>query len=243
MTALTLDRALDRLLHSRAYLDAFLQGRREALGLDPDDLAALDAIDREQLERTARKVREDLLRRSHRGCGSLPTLFPATVAAWRAREPGDDALVSLADALLEHPVFERYREVSFTCGGLSLEETFYHFAEAIELGDAVTREAEFLAAMGRALVTSPDPEFDVPERFRRVARGYVAVATRSDPPVLHAAVEGRYVTGALTPFLAELVTCATTPESARAIAARHGVPEPVLVASLRQLGAMGLVGE
>ena len=76
----------------------------------------------------------------------------------------------------------------------------------------------------------------LPDAVRRVPSGFFAITTRG-VPVLFAAVAGRFITGELTPFLAELLLSSDGPE---AVAARHGVGASVLAASEETLRSLGL---
>src|SRR5262245_6377986 len=117
---ISLDQALDRLLHSRSYRQAFLEDRNAALELTNEDLLALTTVDREQLVRAANRVREDLLHRTHRGSGGLTAMYPRTIAAWRELEPDDAALEKLLDLLMESEEFGDYRELPFAGLAVSL---------------------------------------------------------------------------------------------------------------------------
>lgn len=235
---ISLDLALDRLLHRRSDREAFLAGRLDALDLDAEAQEALAGVDRGQLQRTAEKVREALLRRGHRGSGGLLALYPRTLGAWTAAHPEDAELVELLSAFMESAPFDAYRELPFAGAGLCLEEAFHRFCEAAEIGDAAVREQEYLAAVTKALLLSPEADFVLPAALRRAPRGVYAVSTRG-APTLYAALAGRFVTGSITPFLAELLTGAAPPEET---ARRHGVGEAALQASWAQLAGMGLVG-
>lgn len=233
-----LNDALERLLVDRAYRAAFLDGRYDALSLAPDDVAALLTIDRVQLVRTAERVCDDLMARQYRGSGGLRALYPETVGAWRRAWPDDAELRELGARFLESPAYRTYRELPFAGPGQCLEEAFFRFAEAIDLGDPVTRERERVVAVVKALALSPDPAFIVPGGVRRLARGWVSVAERGDPPVMCAAVDGRLVQGPITPFLRDLILSADPPA---AVAARHGVARAVLEASVERLASLGVV--
>ena len=233
---ITIDVALDRLLHKPRVLAEFLRRGPEALGLAAADAAALGEIDREQLVRAAGHIRRELLHRQQRGCGSLVDRFPRTIAAHRAAHPEDAELAGLAGELLDSDEFDAYRELPFAGVGSSIEECFFRFAEARALGDAAAREQEFLAAMLRALVVNPDPDFLVPAAVRRAPAGFFAVSVRSGP-TLFAALGGRLVTGEITPFLAELLLAPDRPEE---VARRHAVTGPALAASLARLAELGL---
>lgn len=246
---ISLDEALHRLLHKRAYRESFLAGRNEALDLSPEDLAALSSIDRGQLQKTAERVAADLGTRKHRGSGGLSELFPLTIEAWhQSRERALGAgtgktLPSRGDgrelmlSFLESEAFDAYRELPFAGLGTPLEEAFYQFAERAQIGDPVVRERERLGAILRALTVTPTADFLLPAAVRRVPRGFFAVASRGDP-MLYAAVEGRFISGQLTPFLAELLV---SPAAPAAVAERHGVSAPVLEASQKRLRELHLL--
>lgn len=234
---ISLDQALDRLLHRRSYREAFLAGHHALLDLAPADLAALATLDREQLRLSAEGVREDLLARVHRGSGGLRALYPRTLAAWREAHPDDDDLRELLFTFMESAPFARYHELPFAGPGLCLEEAFHRFAEERALGDARVREDEFLTAMVKALLLSPRPAFTLPAEIRSAPAGHFALGTRGEP-ALYAAVQGRLLLGPLTPFLAALLDA---PACAEEAAQRHGVSAAVLEAAQAQLAALGLL--
>lgn len=227
---ISLDLALDRLLHKPGVLAEFLVRGPAALDVSPEDAAALATIDRAELASTARQILARVFTTSQRGCGDLRALYPGTLAA-------DVDMHALAAAFLESEAFDAYREVPFAGVGCCLEEAFFRFAEAHDLGDPATREREFLAAIIKALVTSPDPDFTVPAEVRRAPAGHFAVTTRGEP-TLYAALGGRHVTGPITAFLAELLRA---PDDAEAVARRHGVANDVLAAALAHLAELGLL--
>jgi hypothetical protein len=233
---ISLDVALDRLLHHRSYREAFLAGRAETLDLSGEDLEALASIDRAALAREADAVRDDLLHRRHRGSGGLLSLYPRTIAAFRIAHPEDNELVELLSRFMESDAFAEHREIPFAGAGPSLEEAFYRFCEAEEIGAPAEREDELLLAMAKALLLSPRPAFTLPAEIRTTAAGFFAVSRRGDPR-LYAAVSGRLLTGPLTPFLAELLRSADDPAT---IASRHGVAPAARDAALAELAALGL---
>ena len=233
---ISLDRALDQLLHHRSYLNAFLSGRVDALDVSADDLQALLCIDPVQLEKTAQRVRAEVIQRKHRGSGGLLALYPRTVEAWKAHHPQDHDLEELLSQFLESPVFESYRETSFAGSGVCLEEAFFRFSEALGIGDGATLEAEFLTAMMKALVVSPRPDFTLPPEVCLVQDGFFAVSQRGQP-TLYAAVRGKLVLGPITPFIADLLLLTDEPLE---IARKHGVAISVLQATVEHLAGMGL---
>jgi hypothetical protein len=232
-----LDEALDRLLHRRSYREAFLAGRLEALDLSPEDREALATIDAGALVREAESVQKDLLRREHRGSGGLCSLYPRTIAAWRAAHPEDAELTELLSRFMESEAFDAYREIPFAGQGRSLEEAFHRFCEAEGIGAPEEREDELLVAMMKALLLSPDPDFALPPEVLAAAGGFFAVSRRGEPR-LYAAVSGRLVVGAITPFLAELLLSEDPPAE---IAVRHRVSPAIRDAALAELGALGLL--
>jgi hypothetical protein len=238
VSRLGLDDALDRLLHQRSVREAFLAGRFDALALARDDLEALATVDRAQLSSAADKVRTDLLHRRHRGSGGLPSLYPRTLAAWTAAHPEDADFVELLSRFMESEAFGEYREIPFSGPGCSLEEAFHRFCEGQDIGEPAARNEEFFTAMMKALLLSPRADFTLPVEVQVSAGGFFAVSRRSDPPMLYAAVAGRLLAGALTPFLAELLTCGHSPSS---VAERYGVSQASCDASLTQLTALGLL--
>ena len=236
---ISLELALDRLLYKPSYRRAFVEGRLGALDLAPDDLASLMTVDRLELERAAARIERDLLNRQHRGCGALRAQYAKTIDAWRRAHATDEDLRRLTGAFLESDAFEGYREMpsAEASVGLSLEEAFFRFCEAKDIGDAAVREDEFLTAMAKALALSPSPAFHVPEAMRRCAQGYWAVGRRAGRPRLYAAVKGRLVVGAITPFVEELLL---SRRDEREVARRHGVSEGALAESVEALRDLGL---
>ncbi len=238
MGLLTLDDALERLLVDPDYRADFMAGRWERLAVAADDCIALQTIDRVQLARTADRVRADLAERQYRGSGGIKKLFAATIAAWEAAYPGAGA-DSIFAAFVASPAYQTYRELPFAGPGASLEEAFYRFACAEGLGDPATREGEYLAAIVKAVLLSPDATFTLPPELRPAPDGWFALSQIGAGTKLYAAARGRYVEGPVTPLLAELLTSSDSPA---AIAERHRVPDAVcdaVVARFRELGLMG----
>ena len=87
--------------------------------------------------------------------------------------------------------------------------------------------------MIKALLLSPRPDFSVPAVVCACPRGVYALAGTT----LYAALDGKYVTGPLTPFLVDLLVEESPPE---AIAARHGEGPAALEAVVSHLRALGL---
>ena len=247
--AALLDRTLERLLRSRRAREAWVFGEHhdDAAGND----AAVAALRRPQLETVAALMRRGVLTRCHRGTGTLVETFPRTIEAWRASHAEDDALDELMARFLDSEAYAAHGDLPFGGTGSCLEEAFFGFCEASAIGSPQEREAELLAAVGKALAVTRDPAFVVPGAFRPCARGYFAISSRSEP-VLHAALfpvagtaaadagapVGAYVTGPLTPFIADLLI---TNGSPRAAAARHGATDEATQQTLVELRRLGLL--
>jgi hypothetical protein len=191
-----LDVALDRLLRLRAWRRAFAEGQLDAFDLSPADVVALATLDVAELERAAARLRREVVTRRHRGVGALGDAFPRTLAAWREAHPEDGDLDELAARFLESPAYDAHRELPFAGPGIGFEEAFFLFAEAQGIGDAETREHEFLRAVMRALAVSPEPSFLVPPQVRRIAGGFAAVGPG---PTLYAVTDGRVLEGPVPP--------------------------------------------
>ena len=229
---MSLDRALESLLFCRAAREAFGRGDPSLLEATPDEIEALQTVDRDQLERASRLACTGILQRSHRGTGSLVDSFPRTIAAWR---PGDPSLLDeLADRFAESVYFAHVRMLPTGAGSVSLEEAFFDFAEASDIGDAVTRRAELVGALARTLVVTPDPSFRVPRIMRRAPRGYFAVL---DGLELVAALDGRLLRGKITPLLAALLEEDAPLDE---FAERFDVGTDVVHASASELRRLGL---
>ncbi len=242
---ISLDRALDRLIHDRAYRSAFIQGNFAALDLSAAELHELSTIDPRALCRLSERVARETLARKHAGSGSLLELYPNTIAAWRQRDLQADWQLALGIAFLESGPFGACREVFGAGESTALEHAFYDFAEALDLATPEIREHEFLAAMMKLYLANPRAALLLPEHLRRLPGGVYAL-TRRSPLMLYAAVAGRFIRGPVTPFLADLIGALpssgpSVPVKLAAVALRHGVPRQVLEQALAQLSALGLV--
>jgi hypothetical protein len=228
----SLDRTLHALLFHRSRREAFLRGE---LDLPADEAQALSAVDLSQLEQASQLACEGVLTRSHRGSGSLLDAFALTIAAWRSAQHAAP-LFELAAAFTESRHFDGYSALPTCAGGPSLEEAFFRFADEMAIGDAPTRLAEYAAAILRALVVTPKPSFRIPDFVRRAPGGYFAVLDAG--PTLIAALDGRLVTGPITPLLAALLDAREAPDR---VAARFGVDARSLEAASVELRRLRLV--
>ena len=228
---MSVESLLERLLVDRGLRRIWAADRSQLPGASEAEVRALATIDLDALEDAAVLYCRDLMRRSHRGSGSLIERFPSTIAAWRADHQDDLELDELAAELCESPVFQGYR----SRGGMALEEAFYRFAEARDIGRPDLREREYLAAMAIAIAVNPNPAFQLPREWCVTGEGGFAIATRSTPH-LFAVCRGRVIDGAIPWLVVELLVGAETPA---ALAARHGLGPRALaevVDSLTQLG-------
>jgi uncharacterized protein (UPF0276 family) len=142
--------------------------------------------------------------RRHRGTGRLADAFPACVAGWRRLHPDDADLRALHARFLASPAAAAWREQVGGEPGACVESCFAAFALAENLADAATVEDELLSALLRTLALTPDPAFVVPAPVQRAAGGWFGLSSAT-PPVLHAAVQGRYLRGEVTPLIAFLL--------------------------------------
>jgi hypothetical protein len=178
--------------HEERLAEAIYDVRTEtAFGLAPQARAAM-----------ADSVRDMVLARAHRGTGGLRQWFPRTLAAWLSRHPDDVDLIQLVTRFCASAVSRAWREALGAPLGLSLEEALYRFFDENAVADAATREEELLGALMRGLAVCPRARFLLPPSVRVVPGGHAAVSRQS---ILHAAVDGRYLTGPITPAVAAVL--------------------------------------
>lgn len=210
---ISLEAALERLLRSRALRAALREGRCEGLDVSDDDAAALRAIDPEELSASARAFVRSVRARSHRGCKNLERAFEATLALHRAEHPEDATLDDLFARFVESSAFDRASEGE---DDPSLEERFFRFAVAAEIGDRETRVADYLTATMRALVTAPAAAANdggpLPTDVRRCPGGWFSVDETGPAPRLFAAARGRTITGAVSRGVADILLGRRAPD-------------------------------
>jgi hypothetical protein len=188
--------------------------------------ARFAALDPAELDEIACRVRCLVRGRTHRGTGDLSNWYPRTLAAWVTAHPADDSLDGLLIRFCASDACRRWQEGPAGAGALSLEEALYRFFNVENIGEAAVREEELLAAVVRSLAVTPTATFAWPASVHPLPRGCYAVTSDN---VLHAAVDGRYLRGPITPLVAALlagtpageaaVHFGTTPEEARQVAA------------------------
>jgi len=190
----SLERALAELLYDERARARLQQG-----ALDEPLFATLDAA---ELGEAARALRRMILERSYRGSGDLATWFPQTVAAWRRDHPEDDSLDDLAARFCASEACRAWREGPAAEPGISLEEAYFRFFVSAEIGDPAIREEEFLGAIVRGLAVTPHAVFERPPAVRSAPGGCFALTQTG---VLHAALDGRYLRGPVTPLIIALL--------------------------------------
>jgi uncharacterized protein (UPF0276 family) len=198
-----LETALASLLFDRDQRAAWVQGCPPS-GLSIEEARIFESLAATELEAAAAAARAKVRDRAHRGTGRLVDLFPRCVAGWRAAHPEDLDLDELFARFLASPAIHDWREHPGAEPGICVEEAFARFAQEQGLADRATCEEELLSAVLRALTVSPEPGFLPPAPVRRAPGGWFAVSA-VDPPILHAAIDGRYLRGEVTPLIRSLL--------------------------------------
>lgn len=202
--------ALASLLYDREARESWRRDR---------EVSIFASLDSEALEVTAAAVRAMVRQRTHRGTGPLVDMFPRCIAGWRTAHQEDGDLDELFGRFLASPSAFAWRERSgCTAVGACIETCFAAYAVAVGLADEPTVEEELASALLRTLAVTPEPNFLPPPFIRRGPRGWYAV-TSAVPPVLHAATDGRYLRGPVTPLIVALLGSASIDDSAVA----HGI--------------------
>jgi hypothetical protein len=194
---------LERLLYDTEFRRGLAGGSRD--GLSPLERGFLAQLDVDEANAFATMVRRDVLRRCHRGCGSLLTAFPQTIAAWLESHPEDLQFDQLASEFVGSSEFGEFRSLPHAGVGICLEEAFHRFCSRRGVGSSEVLEHEFLLSIMRALSTSANPSFALPRAVRPAPAGYFAVGGSRSVPVLYAALNGALVTGPITPTIRELL--------------------------------------
>jgi uncharacterized protein (UPF0276 family) len=212
--------ALAQLLYERGGTQP---PRSDAILLDPGEL-----------DEAASVVRTMVGARVHRGTGGLRDWYPMTLAAWSAAHPEDRTLDAMLAQLCASPWCREWRESTCVDPGLALEEALYRFFCDLGVGDPSVREDEFLGAITRALAVTPRAHVRWPAAMRRAPGGCFAITERL---VLHAALDGSYLRGPVTPLIAALLCPELAPPGGLANAGLPGELERVAI----ELRAMRLL--
>jgi hypothetical protein len=204
---------------------------RERLRAGEADDPRLRGLDVDELDEAARGVVRMVRERVHRGMGGVEAWFPRTIAAWRGSHPDDRELDELFTRFCASPSCRSWRELGV---GISLEEAFYRFLVDACVAPPAILEDEFSSAVVRALAITPKARFAWPEEVRRVPGGCYALTRER---VLHAALDGKYVHGPVTPLVAALLEG----EPPQDVARRHGLGEIEIAGLTKALRTRGLV--
>lgn len=181
----TEEASLRALLHDPSTLQSTTPWPHSATLGAPNPLA---------IQAVSTRLVQGLLKHSHAGCGSLQKLYPATIEWWRLAHPEDEDLLQLSSSFASSDACLRYVELAAGGNGVCIEEAFYDFCLANSIGDAAVLEEEFLAAMMRAIATSPRPAFGIPKPVKQGPNGVVAVSSQR---IVHAVSNGRIIRGQL----------------------------------------------
>lgn len=130
---------LERLLYDEEFRLAFT-GRDPATWQDftPGQAAALAGVDRDELRRTAARIRSSVLRGQGAGDVGLTEVYART---WQAAGEAGVSLDALTGEFLASPSFGSYRELPYAGRGICLEEAFHAFLS----GHAVARDENVAA--------------------------------------------------------------------------------------------------
>jgi hypothetical protein len=181
-------------------------------------------IDSSELDEAALAVRRMVRERVHRGTGGIEAWFPKTIAG--------QSIDSLLTRFCASSACREWREHE---EGLSLEEAFYRFVVDQSIGDPEIAEEELASAIVRALAVAPRARFAWPAMVRRAPGGCFAI-TRAG--ILHAALNGNYLRGPVTPLIVAILDGGSLDAVARRCAVAPAEVDRV-VAALRARGLLG----
>ncbi|MSP25448.1 MAG: hypothetical protein EXR75_09845 [Myxococcales bacterium] len=233
---MTAEQVLALLVHSRRARESWRAEGLAAFHISAETAAELATLELAVVEAAAAGLRRHLLGRQHTGIGTLVDAFPKTVLAWRARYPADTELDRMMAALLDSDAALSWCETPAHTSGIPLEEAFYGFATAENLGSPNEREAERLTVLIRMLAVDPEPAYALPSCIRRSPGAAFAVLA-GEPPTLYAVVAARILIGPVTPLVAELLSGTPTALAAQV----HGVSPDAANTVRAELCAMGLI--
>lgn len=164
---------------------------------------AFDTVDQVQLERTAEKIQRDILMRRRRGAPPLIEQFRGSLNGQR--------IDRIAVAFVRSAHYAAYREVPHGAPGLCIEEAFFRYLDANDIGEPRLRRTEYFRAAAQALVVHEHPAFLVPRPFARVAGAWVVI---DHGPTLYAALRGRFVQGRVPQIVADALLGRDVPAAA-----------------------------
>ncbi len=202
------------------------------LGLSSQLAADLRTPSRCDVDALADEICTRLTQRANRGVGRLQNAFPKTIAA--CTQASGEA--PLFEAFLASPESAPWMPVPFAGLGPCLEQCFADWATQQPWADDDVVLHELLTAVCRALATDPTPAFVPPTAFRGQPGHWVAVTIGASPTVF-AAVQGKVVTGPITPLIAGLLQG----QSDADLAVAFGVPEPRVAMTRQAVVQKGLL--
>ena len=162
--------------------------------------AFLVRTDMGQVERTAARLRSDLLTRRRRGAAPLTESFAGSLAGVSGESHSE-----IASRFCRSRWFAEHGEVPDRADQLSAEEAFYRFLCDEQIGAAEVRLAEFAGAMISALAVQPRSAFRVPSEIERAGFGYFALVEVSGKTLIFAASHDRIVRGPIDRSAAEVL--------------------------------------
>jgi hypothetical protein len=162
--------------------------------------AFLVRTDARQVERTAARLRVDVLARRRRGAVALTESFAGSLAGVPLEAHAD-----LAARFCGSRWFAEHGEVPDRSDQLSAEEAFYRFLCDEQLGAPELRLAEFADAMISALAVQPRSAFRIPTEIERAPFGYFALVELSGRTLVFAATKDRVVRGPIDRAAAEVL--------------------------------------
>lgn len=177
---------------------AFCESQRAQFNAED---ALFGALDRDDLRRFGERVIADLRTRKRRGALGFESMYGGTLTHLTASECTD-----LLRRFSESSWFASYGEVGDRTAQICFEEATYRFLCEQDVGNEEVRRVEFLQAITRALAVQPHCAFSVPEEVQRAPFGCFALAPLAGKTLLFALVEGRLVTGPVSPASAAFMT-------------------------------------
>ena len=209
------DRARGRRLEASLAALLFEEGARARHREGEVDDPLLATLDVNELDEAAASVRRMIRERTHRGSGGLFAWYPRTITAWQQAHAADAGCEELLTRFCASTACAAWRDLPAGEIGISLEEALHRFFAQESIGEPAVRDEELMAAVTRGLAVTPAARFVWPAVIHAAPGGCFAVTREG---TLHAALDGRYVTGPITP-LVRAILLETRASAARALGA------------------------
>ena len=154
---------LYKLLFNRSARQALKVNQHGYFGVSIDQFDALQTIDLDELDRTARKIASNMMFGNSGGGGGLRASYPMTIGYI---EQEGVPILDMAFQFLESEAFREYKEIPFDGMGLCAEESFYDFlvTSPLFLKGHVSQfvaQHEMLKALISLLTIHDRPNFEV----------------------------------------------------------------------------------